>query len=283
MATSASGNQGQAFLRSGATDVGFYYISSAVYYKIGGSTGYIGNYTTSDIFTVVVASSGVSLLINGSVVQTGSYVSGNYSVVFLPYNTNEGFNNISFGYVQTGATGNSGSSGTSGTGFNTVTNASSGRILTSDGSANAANAETNLTFDGASLTVTGTASLAGHTIFQQASEIVNTSFGATAATVTYDFTTGTIWYHGTASTNYTANFVNMPTTNGRAITANIMISQGSTPYAPTSVSIGGTPQTVKWANGTYSVTANNVDIVGFTFLRSGNAWTQVLGQISTFS
>ena len=158
------------------------------------------------------------------------------------------------------------------------------RILTATGSStNTALAQSNLTFEGSTFTVNGTSSLQGHTVLQQASEVVVTSFGATAATVTYDFTNGTIWYHSTANTNFTANFVNMPTTNNRAITANLILDQGVTAYAPTVVQIDGTPQTVKWANGTYSVTANGTDIVGFTFIRTGNAWVEVLGQISTFS
>ena len=117
----------------------------------------------------------------------------------------------------------------------------------------------------------------------ETSEIVNSTPGATATSVVYDFTTGAIWYHATASTNYSANFTNIPTTNNRAITATIIISQGATGYSPTSVRIDGVTQSVKWSSGTYSVSTNKVDIVGFTFLRSGNSWSQVFGQISSFS
>jgi hypothetical protein len=197
--------------------------------------------------------------------------------------SNSGSSGTSGSAGSSGTSGSAGSSGTSGTGFSTISNYSNNRILTSDGGVDTANAETNLTFDGGSLTVTGTSSLTGHTILQQTSELVATSFGATASTVSYNFESGSVWYHGTANTNYTADFINMPTTNDRAITATIILSQGVTAYSPTVVKIDGTTQTVKWANGTYSVTPNGVDIVGFTFLRSGSAWTQVLGQISTFS
>jgi hypothetical protein len=165
----------------------------------------------------------------------------------------------------------------------TVDNASDNRILTSTGTATGSNAEANLTFDGGTLTVSATASLTGHTIFAETSEVINSTPGATATSVTYDFLTGSIWYHSTASTNYSANFTNMPTTNNRAITATIIISQGATGYSPTSVRIDGVTQSIKWSSGTYSVSTNKVDIVGFTFLRSGNAWSQVFGQISSFS
>ena len=113
--------------------------------------------------------------------------------------------------------------------------------------------------------------------------MVNSTPGATATSVIYDFTTGSIWYHATASTNYSANFTNIPTTNNRAITATIIISQGATGYSPTSVRIDGVTQSVRWSSGTYSVSTNKVDVVGFTFLRSGNAWAQIFGQISSFS
>ncbi len=52
-----------------------------------------------------------------------------------------------------GANGATGSSGTSGTGFTTISSAANNRVLTSDGSANAAVAETNLTFDGTILSI----------------------------------------------------------------------------------------------------------------------------------
>ncbi len=164
-----------------------------------------------------------------------------------------------------------------------ISNFGDNRILTSGNTATSSNAESNLTFDGGTFTVNGTSSLSGHTTFQQTSEVVNTSPGATSSSVIYDFSSGSIWYHATASSNYSANFINMPTVNNRAITATVIISQGLTGYAPTSVRIEGVTQSLKWASGTYSLSSNKVDIIGFTFLRTGNAWSQVFGQISSFS
>jgi hypothetical protein len=176
-------------------------------------------------------------------------------------------NEYSVSFSIAGANGTSGTSGTSGA---SGTSGTSGTTPTTDWSLSG------------SLTVSGTASLEGHTILSEISEIINVTPGATASTVIYDFNTGAIWYHATASTNYTANFTNMPLDNNRVITTTIMISQGLTGYAPTAVQIGGTASPIKWANGTYSVSSNKVDIVGFTFVRSGNVWSQVFGQISSF-
>jgi len=139
----------------------------------------------------------------------------------------------------------------------------------------------NLSLSG-DLDVSGTASFTGLTILQEVVEVINTTPGATASTVVYDFSTGSNWYHSSANTNYTANFINVPTDDNRAITTTIIINQGSTPYIPHALQIGGTPSTIKWAGGTASGTANQVDIVGFTFIRSGGSWVQVLGQINTF-
>jgi hypothetical protein len=112
---------------------------------------------------------------------------------------------------------------------------------------------------------------------------INSVLLGTGATVTYDFSGGSIFYHGTASQNFTADFINIPTKNNRSITATIVLSQGPTAYVPNIVQIEGVTQSVKWAGGTYSGTADGVDIIGFTFIRSGGDWAQVLGQINTFS
>ena len=165
----------------------------------------------------------------------------------------------------------------------TISNSGDNRVLTSDGTGLGVNAESNLTFDGSLLTVNATSSLSGHTIFQQTSELITSSILATASPVIYNFNSGSIWYHATASLNYTANFTNLPTTTNRAITATIIINQGATGYSPNVVQIDGVTQSIKWSSGTYSVSTNKVDIVGFTFLRINNSWAQVFGQINSFS
>ena len=196
----------------------------------------------------------------------------------------------------TGATGNdgligpigpTGATGNDGTGFQTIYNHGQNRILTASGS-NSAIAQSNLQFNGdllsltGGLTISGTSSMNGLTILSEVIEVINTTPGATASTVVYDFSTGSNWYHSSATTNYTANFINIPTDNNRAVTLTIIINQSSTAYIPTAVQVNGSSQTIKWAGGTASGTANQVDIVGFTFIRSGGSWAQVLGQINTF-
>ena len=100
--------------------------------------------------------------------------------------------------------------------------------------------------------------------------------------VIYDFTGGNIWYHGTASTDYTANFINLPTDDNKVTTATIILPQDSIAYVPTIVQIDGTTQIVKWGGATAG-NSNKVDIIGFTFIRTNSSWSQVLGNINSFS
>jgi hypothetical protein len=202
---------------------------------------------------------------------------GNTQGLVYQFDYSSGFVNRSLvdkGYVDsqiaTSGSGTSGTSGTSAPGMTSGTSGTSGTTPTTD-----------LALSG-NLTVSGTSSLNGLTVLKEVTEVINSTPGATSSTVVYDFSTGSNWYHSSANTNYTANFINIPTDNNRAITTTIVINQGSTPYIPTAVQIDGTASTIKWSGGTASGTSNQVDIVGFTFIRSDNVWAQVLGQINTF-
>ena len=74
-----------------------------------------------------------------------------------------------------GTTGTSGTAGTSGTGFTSISNASNNRVLTSDGTTNAAVAETNLTFDGTTLNVVGNLFVNGTFSVSGSSSVINTN------------------------------------------------------------------------------------------------------------
>jgi hypothetical protein len=60
----------------------------------------------------------------------------------------------------------------------------------------------------------------------------------------------------------------------------LIISQGATPYISNIVQIDGVAQTIKWLGAyTPSGAANKIDIISFSLIRTGSAWT-VLGQAS---
>ena len=122
-----------------------------------------------------------------------------------------------------------------------------------------------------------------NTSFLSNLEVISASVSATASLVVYDYSLSSIFYHATASTNFTANFTNLPTTNNRVLSATIVISQGATAYIPNIVQITGVTQSIKWAGGTQSGTANSLDLISFNFIRTGNVWTSVIGQIAPFS
>jgi hypothetical protein len=136
-------------------------------------------------------------------------------------------------------------------------------------------------FVGGALNVGTDLIISGLTTLTYTSEKLTTKTSATG-TVTHDLSTGSIFYHSSISNNFTANITNVPTTNDRAIGVTLVLAQGVTPYMSTALQIDGSAQTIKWVNNiTPTGTASKVDIVGFSLIRTGSAWT-VLGQYSTY-
>ena len=126
-----------------------------------------------------------------------------------------------------------------------------------------------------SIEVTGLATLA------ETTEILSSISGATG-TVIHNLNDGAIFYHTSAAANFTANFTNVPITNNRAISIAITIVQGATAYITNAVQVDGVAQTINWnANATPTGTSNNLDVISFTLIRTGSAWT-VIGSLSTF-
>ncbi len=124
--------------------------------------------------------------------------------------------------------------------------------------------------------------LNGLTTLYQTTEIIETKTGATG-TVIHDFLNGAIFFHSGIAANFTANVINVPTTNNRSTGIAIILDQGSTPYIPNAVQIDNVSQSILWSGGSPpSGTANYVDIVNFTFIRANNVWI-VLGGLSTYN
>jgi hypothetical protein len=121
----------------------------------------------------------------------------------------------------------------------------------------------------------------GTTTLQQSTEVLNTKTSATGY-VNHDYSTGSVWYHSSISANFTAGFTNVPTTDNRTIVCTLILSQGATAYIPNVVQIGGVGQTIKWlGNVEPPGNVNKIDIVSFSMIRTGSAWT-VLGSLSTY-
>jgi hypothetical protein len=136
---------------------------------------------------------------------------------------------------------------------------------------------TNKTLTSPSLT--GTVSVTGRLDIEDIRETVNDST-IVANILTADYSTGTIFYVGTApSANFTLNLTNMPTDNGKAISIVCLVTQGATGYIPNVIQVAGSAQTIKWLAGatpTPTSSAGKLDIFNFTLIRRATVWT-VLG------
>jgi hypothetical protein len=125
------------------------------------------------------------------------------------------------------------------------------------------------------LSATGGVSLSGTVDIQELRENL-VPISLSTNTGTFDWTLGNIYYISSAPTgNMTFNFTNVPTDNDKVMTVNVVVTQGSTGYIPTTLQIGGTNQVIRWPNNlapTPTSSAGKLDIFSFTFMRSGSTW-----------
>jgi hypothetical protein len=130
-----------------------------------------------------------------------------------------------------------------------------------------------------SLTTTGGITVSGTSDIQEMREqVVDITLSSNSATL--DWTAGNIYYIATAPTgNMTFNLTNVPTESGKAMTVNVLVTQGSTGYIPSTLQIAGTNQTIRWSSGltpTPTSSSGKIDIFTFTLIRTGSSWV-VLG------
>jgi hypothetical protein len=133
----------------------------------------------------------------------------------------------------------------------------------------------NITFSG-SPTFTGTPSFTGGIRVQELLEdIVDVTHSSNAIPI--DYSLGNVFFlTNSLSANATVNMTNVPTDNGRAFTVNILVTQGSTGYVPTTLNINGSNVTIRWASGvTPTPTSSNgkIDIFTFTVFRRSSTFT----------
>ena len=131
-----------------------------------------------------------------------------------------------------------------------------------------------------SFSTTGGMQVSGTTDIQEIREqIVDVTLASNVGTL--DWSAGNIYYIATAPTGaMTLNATNVPTDSSKAMTINVVVTQGSTGYIPSTFQIAGTNQTIRWAAGVTPAatsSAGKLDIFSFTLLRtSAGAWI-VLG------
>lgn len=107
--------------------------------------------------------------------------------------------------------------------------------------------------------------------------------GATG-TVIHDVSQAATFYHASMSSNFTASFSNVSTTDARITVVSLILIQGATARVPAAnVIVNSNAQTVKWyASNPPTGTANATEILSYTFIKANNNFT-AFAQFSTFS
>jgi hypothetical protein len=112
---------------------------------------------------------------------------------------------------------------------------------------------------------------------------------ATAATGTINFdalTQGVLYYTSNATANWTLNVrgnsgttLNAALATGDAITVSFLVTNGSTAYNHSALTIDGSAQTVSWSGGTAPAAGNasGIDAYSFTIIKTASATYTVLG------
>ena len=124
-------------------------------------------------------------------------------------------------------------------------------------------------------------------------EVDTISATAATGTINYDVTTQSVlFYTSNASANWTVNFrgssgtsLNTLMQTGESISATFLVTQGSTAYYNSAVTIDGTSVTPKWQGGTAPTSGNasSVDCYTYVLQKTGSATYVVLASVTKFA
>jgi hypothetical protein len=163
--------------------------------------------------------------------------------------------------------------------------------------------DANTVFDDVSATFTAANSFTAKQTFTGSSSVISSKFvnalegvtvSATAATgtINYDATTQSILYYtSNASANWTVNFrassgtsLNTAMSTGESITVVFLVTQGSTAYYNSAVTVDGSSFTPKWQNGSAPTAGNinSVDAYSYTIVKTGSAAFTVFASLVQF-
>jgi len=124
-------------------------------------------------------------------------------------------------------------------------------------------------------------------------ETTNIQADATSGTENMNLFSGSHMYHtSNAAGNFTLNVrssasvaLNTTMAVGETTTAVFSVTQGSTAYYLTALTIDGNAQTVKWQGGTAPAAGNasSVDVYSFVITKTASATFTVLGSLTKFA
>lgn len=108
------------------------------------------------------------------------------------------------------------------------------------------------------------------------------NYTSSSGTVVHNYANANVFRHSSMAGNITANFTNVPTTDGQTITMTVIIQQGASPYIINGVQINGSAETVYWSGYEPPVPqGNKTEIQTFTLVRANSAWTVTASFLSS--
>ena len=124
-------------------------------------------------------------------------------------------------------------------------------------------------------------------------EVSTVSATAATGTINYDVTTQSVLYYtSNASGNFTVNFrgssgtsLNTIMATGESLSATFLVTNGSTAYYNSAVTIDGNSVTPKWQGGSAPTSGNASSIDSYTYviIKTGSATFTVLASVTKFA
>jgi len=124
-------------------------------------------------------------------------------------------------------------------------------------------------------------------------EVATVSATAATGTINFDNTTQSVLYYTTnASGNFTLNFrgssgtsLNTLMSTGESLSATFLVTNGTTAYYNSAVTIDGNSVTPKWQGGSAPTSGNasSVDSYTYVIIKTGSATFTVLASVTKFA
>jgi len=124
-------------------------------------------------------------------------------------------------------------------------------------------------------------------------EVATISATAATGTIQYDVTTQSVLYYtSNASGNFTLNFrgssgtsLNTIMSTGESLSVTFLVTNGSTAYYNSAVTIDGSSVTPKWQGGTAPTSGNasSIDVYTYVIFKTGSAAFTVLASVTKFA
>ena len=140
---------------------------------------------------------------------------------------------------------------------------------------------------------TGRVTINGGGKIQQLAEKITIGATGTTGTVNYDVITQAVLYHTTNSAgNFTVNIrgdgsttLNNILDTNESVTVAFLVTQGSTPYYNSAVTVDGSSITPEWQGGSAPTSGNasSIDVYTYTVIKTGDAAFTALASQTQFA